>query len=82
MDGLQFDADPFNQDSFNAAEGGASRGQSTDALFAAMVFAVVDRGADGFLKFAFEQFAYQEDVVLRVWSKRYILPCVWRAPHL
>ena len=43
LDGLQFDAPPFSQDGFTAAEVDVSRGEVADAL----VVALVDGPCDG-----------------------------------
>ena len=64
LDGLLFDAPPFGQDGFAAAEVDVSWGEVADALVVAMVIVVVDECGDGGLKFAFEEVVFQENAVL------------------
>lgn len=58
LDGLVFDAPPFSQDGFAAAEVDVSRCQVADALVVAMVVVVVDEGGDGGLKFPLEEVVF------------------------
>ena len=65
LDGLQFDAPPFSQDGFTAAEVDVSRGEVADALVVALVVVVIDEGGDGYFEFALEEVVFQQDAVLQ-----------------
>ena len=51
LDGLVFDAPPFNQDGFAATKVDAGRCQVADGLVVAVVVVVVDEGREGGFKF-------------------------------
>lgn len=59
LDGLEFDAPPFGEDSFALPEVYGSRCQLSDALVVAVGVVVVDEGCDGGLKFPLEEVVFK-----------------------